>query len=272
VKKTPSLILTVLVVVALGIGWGACSGDGNGDPDANGDECCPGHPEDEIFIYVQGTVRDLVTGQGLRAAIAPVSPMNALGSTNPPRILDMFSDADGTFETECFDVTRVELGIVMFCDDEADDGAEGTYYPVGTGVKSWLLADEKVCVLDTTVHAVPNELIQALNQLEDIDADADGVALGLVLDASGNPISGAQVTKGDGTALDKVYYPSADYQDLTSGTSTSASGFYAVPAASFGGARLVKNITASEGSRTFSENKSATVPGFGYFVEIVEQN
>lgn len=229
--------------------------------------CCPGAPQGGYHIDVAGTIVDITTSQGVRVAVAPISPMDALTNPDPVHLEDQLSETDGTFQTDCFDVTEVALGCIMLVDDLGFDGIGGNYFPTGTGVKSWERNAEKVCVEDSKAFAVPAALVTDLNIFTDVSTSL-GFVMGTVVDNIGNPVVGAVITKGDGTDLEQVYYPSADFGDLTSRTSTSPNGAYVLPARNF--AVGIVEITAEKAGTIFKTELAAPKPYFCYFVVIQE--
>ena len=90
-----------------------------------------------------------------------------------------------------------------------------------------------------------------------------------VVDAAGDMVSGATITLADGGALTKVYYPSHDFQDLTTGTETSISGIFVLPASNFTG---ITDITAQKAGMTFEPMKADTKGVMCYFVPIQEES
>ncbi len=291
-RKSLYLVLSLLVVFSLGAVFLHCGDDGDGPCECpEGQECCTecGNetcPDGErcdfmnnecgdccadlwtktsVHIWVSGKVLDLTTQQGVKASLTPISPMDALTEPEPEHLADTLSGDDGTFKTDCFDVTEVTLGCVVLSDDENFDGTGGTYFPSGSGVAPWGAdLNEKYCVEEAKVFAVPNTLVAALDQYTSVDSANGGFVMGFVVDASYTPVAGAVVTKGDGTALAEVVYPNATFTDF-SGTETSATGIYVLPHTNFSG---LGEITAEKTGMTFGKEQAAPKPGFCYFTYI----
>lgn len=298
-KKALVLAVAILAALAIGIVFIQCGGDDNNEtcPDkcgagleccdacpcttgtcnadgvceATGD-CCPNAPAGKIEIDIAGTVKDASTNQGAEVAVAAISPTEALTADQPTLLQKSTSASDGTFSLDCFDVTSVALGAVVLADDNPMDGAAGTYFPTGTGVAGWTTNDEKVCVDSAVAMAVPNTIVAGLDMLPDIDSAADGFVMGVVVSAAGMPVDGAVIKKTEDNGatwvdLDKVYYPSADFQDLTTGTATSANGVYVLPASNF---TAITTIHAEKTGMTFDDAMVAAKGGFCFFAMIPE--
>ncbi len=215
-------------------------------------ECCTNQQ-----VHVSGAVVDVTTQQGIAAALGPVAPMGFITGTNTTPIVTTTSAANGTFATDCFDATNVALGLVVLADDVGFDGAGGTYFPTGTGVKAWDLPEEKVCVEGATVFAVPNTMVTGLGQLPGFDS-TKGFVLGFVMDAARAPVADAVVKKADGTDFAVIYYPSADFTDFT-GTATSATGMFLIP-----GPQNLTTAKPEKAGMTWGESQVAAVPNYCY--------
>jgi len=208
-------------------------------------------------VHVSGAVVDVTTQQGIVADLGPVAPMGFITGTNTTPLTTTTSAANGTFATDCFDATNVALGQVVLADDAGFDGAAGTYFPTGTGVKAWSLPEEKVCVEGATVFAVPNTMVTGLSQLPGFAA-ADGFVLGFVMDAARAPVADAVVKKADGTDFATIYYPNATFTDFT-GTATSATGMFLIP-----GPVALVTAKPEKAGMTWGESQVAAVPNYCY--------
>jgi hypothetical protein len=298
-KKGLYLVLSLLVVFSLGVVFLHC-GDDDGEctcpdgeeccakckdktcPDGEvcwvgGNECtapcCPGQMDpdkQEYFISVAGKVIDLTTQQPVDGiGVAPIAPMDALLPGDPTHLDDQVTGADGTFQTECFDVKTVALGCVMLADDEGTD-----YFPTGTGVKAWDENADKWCVFDAMVFAIPNTLVAGLDMLPNIDSASEGFVMGFVVDSTGSMVEGAVIKKVDdeGTTSDltSAYYPiMSDPPDLTTGTATSAAGIFVLPGENFN--NVITKITAEKTGHTFAVEQASNKAGFCYFTPIQEE-
>jgi len=296
-KKTLTIVLSLAMALLLGVVFINCGGsDDNNDtcpakcgegkecceacPCAQGTcnaegvcetagDCCPDAPAGQIQIDIDGMIKDASTGQGAQVHVAAISPMDALTSDSPELLSETDSDANGVFHLGCYDVSNVALGAVVLTDDSPMDGTGGTFFPTGTGVKGWTTNDEKVCVDNAVGFAVPNTIIGALDQLPDVSAADDGLVMGLVVDASGNPVEGAVIKKQDGdnwVDLGSIYYPSADFSDM-SGTATAVTGMFVIPGAQVAGLTV---IHAEKTGMTFDTAQVAGKAGFCFFALVPE--
>lgn len=202
----------------------ACS-DNNADDSNPSGSCCPG---DELHIWVKGVTYDINLNP-IGVAYAPIAPLHALYSDTPRKLITGQSDATtGAFESDCFDVESISLGLVILTDDMGFDETDGDYYPTATGILSWDTDEEKTCVDDAVVFAVTTDIIETLETQIGMDMTVDGVAMGLVLDAEGNPVSGATIKQDNGSDLPEIYYPNSALNDF-SATETTSAGLYVIP-------------------------------------------
>lgn len=290
-RKGLYLVLSLVMVFSLGAVFLHCGDDDGGCKEGEdccakdttcptGEECnltnntcepicCPDAPAGEYHISIAGKAMHLHDRSDAGSImVAPISPMDALTNPNPTPLDTQVTAANGIFQTECFDVTQVGLGIIMLADDNPIDGPAGTYYPISTGVIGWDTNEEKVCVNDAAVMALVNDpIVNGIGMLPDIDPATEGFAMGIVVDAAGDPVPGATVTLANGDPLTKVYYPSADFTDLTTGTETSAVGLFILPASNF---TTITDITAQKTGMTFEVMKAAAPDGLCYFTPIPE--
>ena len=286
-KKGLYLVLSLVVVFSLGAVFLHCGDDDpvdkcdpleccEEDPeceagtrcnfaDGTCGDCCADAPAGEYHIWVSGMVLDMTTQQGIAAAVAAISPMDALKELDPEKLTDQVTGADGLFKTDCFDVTEVALGMVMMSDDVGWDGIAGTYFPSGSGAKGWDKNSEKYCAEAAKVFTVPNTIVAALDGYTNVDSAGFGFVIGFVVDSTFTPVADAVIKKGDGTDLVEVVYPAADFSafDLTA---TSATGIYVLPHTNF--AAGITEITAEKTGMTFAVEKAAPKAGFAYFVFI----
>jgi len=227
-------------------------------------ECPADDPPTHVYIDISGAVNSL---DGISSVdglyIAGISPMDAL--TNPvPTPIDRSTGligADGLFAFTCVDVGEVTLGLVMLTDDDPG-GTDDNFYPTGTGVKSWVNPIDKVNVENAVVFPVPNTLLAGIETLASVDADTNGLAMGVIVDdATGAFIDGAEVVKADATALN-VAYPTADFSGLEADGNTSANGVFVIQDALTG----ITNITVNATGYTFDDDMAATKAGFIYFL------
>lgn len=225
--------------------------------------CCPGQA---LHITVDGMAVDLALQSGVaNAAVAALAPLTALSGDIATHVAETSADANGVFSFACFDVSTVSLGLVLLADDAGFDGAAGSYFPTISGIAGYSDNTDKVCEEGAKAMAINNTLQAGLDQIPGLDKTAVGYIIGAVVDASRAPLAGATVTKDDGTALDAVLYPNADFSDLT-GTETSATGLYIIP--------TELTLTALIGNKAgytwdMGTFKAATVPGAAYFVPLV---
>jgi hypothetical protein len=237
---------------------------------ATGDcgDCCADAPAGEYHIWVSGMVMDMTTQQGFAAAVAAISPMEALTVADPTKLSDQVASAGGLFQTVCFDVTEVALGIVIMSDDDGWDGIGGTYFPTGTPVKGWDKNSEKYCAEETKVFAVPNTLVAGLDAATSVDSAGFGFVMGFVVDATFSMVEGAVIKNADGTDLVEVIYPNATMTAFD-GTATSANGIFILPHTNF--AAGITDITAEKTGVTFGEATVAPKAGFCTFTYIAAE-
>ena len=234
-------------------------------------DCCADAPAGEYHIWVEGNTIDMTTQQPVAAAVAAISPTDALAAADPEKLAEAETGADGAFKTDCFDVTLVALGVVMMTDDIGWDGGGGTYFPTGSGAKGWDNNDEKFCPEDVKAWLVPNTLVAGLDMATSVDSAGEGFVMGLVVDVSSGsptPVEGAVLKKGDGSDLVEVIYPNATLTDF-SGTATSATGMFVLPHTNF--ATGITEINAEKAGMTFGAEQAASKEGFCYFVYIMGQ-
>lgn len=289
-RKGLYLILSLLVVFSLGAVFLHCGDDDTCECENEGAECCEECPEcpdgtrcdlvnevcgdccadapaGEIHIWVSGMTIDMTTQTPAAAAVAAISPMDALTSDDPEKLAETTTGADGLYKTDCFDVTEVALGAVMMTDDAGWDGTGGTYFPTGSGAKGWDKNSEKFCAEETKTWLVPNTLVQGLDAATSVDSATYGFVMGLVVDGTtGSPVEGAVIKKGDGSDLTEVIYPTATAFD---GTATAATGLFVLPHTNFPG--TIIEINAEKTGMTFGAEQAAPKAGFCYFVYIIGQ-
>ena len=241
---------------------GACDGDlvcnASNVCEAAAGGCCD---DVEGMIDVSGTVTDL-TQAPVAVAVTALSAFHVMTGTATP-LGTTTSAADGSFTIDCFDVSGATLGLVLLT------GATGSdFFPTLTGVAAY--GDDpadKVCIPATStppVWALPTTFMTSLNAHPLINT-ADGIVIGFIVSNTGAPIEGATVMNGDGNPVDgNVIYPNADFSDFT-GTSTSATGIYMIPAP-----LALVTLTAEATGHTFATDlyKAAAVAGHAYMVSM----
>lgn len=239
---------------------------------ATGDcgDCCADAPAGEYHIWVSGMTIDMTTQMPAAAAVAAISPMEALMETDPTKLAEATTGADGLYKTACFDVTEVALGAVMMTDDIGWDGTGGTFFPTGSGAKGWEKNSEKYCAEETKTWLVPNTMVGGLDAATSVDSAGFGFVMGLVVDVSTGspvPVEGAVLKKVDGANivdLVEVIYPTATGFD---GTATAATGMFVLPHTNFAGG--ITEIVAEKTGLTFGAESAAPKAGFCYFVYIM---
>ena len=294
-RKSLYLVLSLLVVFSLGAVFLHCGDDNGNGPGPCGEgvecceedptcdtgrcdfsdntckDCCADAPDGEVHIWVSGMTIDMTTQQPAAAAVAAISPMDALTNENPTKLDEQETGADGLYKTACFDVTEVAIGMVMMTDDIGWDGAAGTYFPTGSGAKAWSKNSEKFCAEEVKTWLVPSALVAGLDAATSVDSAGFGFVMGLVADVSSGspvPVDGAVIKKSDGTDLVEVIYPNATFTDF-SGTETSANGMFILPHTNF--AAGITEINAEKAGMTFGAEQAAPKAGFCYFVYILGQ-
>lgn len=291
-KKGLYLVLSLLLTLSLGIAVIHCGDDGDNECTCEGGaecceecpacatgrcdfsdntckDCCADAPAGEYHIWVSGMTIDMTTQQPVAAAVAAISPMDALTSDDPTKLAEKQTGADGVYKTDCFDVTEVALGVVMMTDDIGWDGNGGTYFPTGSGAKGWDTNAEKFCAEGAKSWLVPNTLVAGLDTDTSVDSAGYGFVMGFVINGTtGGQVEGAVIKKGDGTDLTEVIYPNATFTAFD-GTATSATGIFILPHPNF--ALGITEINAEKAGMTFGAEKAAPKAGFCYFVYIIGQ-
>jgi len=158
--------------------------------------------------------------------------MDALTNPNPTHIEEGDSEADGSYESACFDMTNYSLALMILSDDTGYDGNAGTWFPTYSGVMEISTDDDRTCEPDApTSWAVPVALVTALSAVPPLaDIATDGFAIVFVTDADQAPVEGAVLMKHGNppTDLPVAIYPSADFTAFD-GTATSANGVVIIP-------------------------------------------
>ncbi len=243
----------------------ACDGEltcDNGICKEAAGDCCPGQ---DLFITVDGAVVDLATQQGVQADVAALAPLTALSGDINSHVAEASAAASGVFHFDCFDVSTVSLGLVLLADDPGFDGAGGSFFPTITGIAGYADNTDKVCEDSATAMVINNQMQAGLDQIPNLDKAGVGYIIGIVMDKSHAPIEGATVVKGDGSALDAVLYPSADFTTFD-GAATSANGVYLIPTQ----LGLTPLMGVKDGYTWANDVfKAATVPGAAYFVPLI---
>ncbi len=88
--------------------------------------------------------------------------------------------------------------------------------------------------------------------------------MGFVVDSTFNMVADAVIKKGDGTELDEVIYPNADFTAFD-GTATSTTGIFVLPDTNFAS---VTEIAAEKTGLTFGKEQVAAKAGFCFFTFI----
>lgn len=231
-------------------------------------DCCLGYPDGRLHVEVTGQVMDITTMQGIRASLQPVAPADVITDPAWPCFTCenwWESDENGYFEIPCQDVTEVGIGYMVVADDLSPDGVQGTYFPTGVGVIWWIPDDDKRCVYDARVYAVPNEVINAIDEATSVDSAAYGLVIGIVVDASYYAVEGAVIKTIEGNSLVEAVYPNPTMSSFK-GAATSASGIFILPHTNFDDG--VKAITAEKDGMTFETQHAAAKAGFCFFVLI----
>jgi hypothetical protein len=287
-KKTFSLVLTMVVALSFGLAIIHC-GDDNGEEVTCPDnaECCDAIPCAAGQVCTDGVceVSDCCEGKAYHAdiagtiiafppanpptplagmALAPIAAYEALTSPDPTHLTDATSDENGQYQTDCMDLKGVSLGILILSDDPGFDGPGGDYYPTYSGVMAIGGNEDKVCEDNApTIFGVPNTLITALTQVPDLaNITTDGLGIVLVVDKDQAPVAGAQLKTNaeDGSMVDlpnnAVVYPNADFSAFD-GTETSANGV-----ALIAGPMTLTYIQPTKEGMTWTADPMAIVAGF----------
>jgi hypothetical protein len=226
--------------------------------------CPDDSPPTHIYIDVAGLVRSLdgTTAVGGTIAVG-ISPLDALTNPTPTPLATSAVDADGAFGWECMDAGPVTLGLVILHDDAPE--ATDNFYPTGTGVAAWASATDKVDLPDAAVFGVSNTLLGVIEAATSVDADTNGLAMGVIVNGTtGVPVDAATISRSGGTAID-VFYPNATFTGAESDGNTSANGVFIITEPI---PTLIADLTATATDLTFGEHQAATKGGFIYFLVI----
>ena len=163
--------------------------------------------------------------------------------------------------------------------DDGDSASNDRFIRTATGIaQSENIGKSNA---DSTLYAIDAHTETRLAQLVGDNLDGyeagsgnligTGFILFLVVDSNGDPVEGAQIKKGDNGNNDvqKIVYPSADFQSAASGSSasTSSAGVAVVPDVSQG---LPPTFTASKSNMSFSAQPAAGPDGYA-FVAVLQE-
>ncbi len=222
--------------------------------------CCLGQ---KLHVSVEGVVVTF-TGQPAQLDLAALAPLTAMGGDLTDHKAEASSDAAGAFFFDCFDASTISMGLILLADDTDFDGTGGDYFPTVSGIAGWSNDDDKVCeeganafVMDAATNAV-------LLQLPSIDV-VGGYIIGTLRDADRVPLGDATVKNGDGTDLDLVYYPNANFSDMGAATD-SAHGLFIIP-----GPLGLTTLIGVKTGYTWDPTtyKAAAIGGAAYFVAVL---
>jgi hypothetical protein len=192
-------------------------------------------------ITVQGTAVDLFSEDTLPAGVCVdlLDPTSMAIGGEPEPIASGVTDASGAFSIAGVDHSS-QLGILILTSN-CEDGADPFPSISGIAPESYLDLDGGDTLGGQVAFSISGDLAAA------IDTSAatagyvgapteDGMIVGLLLDADGEPVAGGTVTCGDCT----VYYFDEDGADglfttgVSANTSTGPTGRFLVPAAGVG--------------------------------------
>jgi hypothetical protein len=254
--KLFGVLLSLIIALTVGITLVNCSSDSNGGSDAG--SCCEGR---EFWGYVAGTALEFPAKSPVEISLAAISAAQAIAGIATP-LTTIKSGADGKYETACFDMSGVAMGLLMLSDDDTFDKTEGTWYPTLSGVVEVKATGEgKTCLPEApSVFGIKNTFVTTLAGASEAltDIAANGFALVFVLDDQQNPVEGAvlkDATSGDPIA--GVVYPNATMDDF-SGTTTSASGLIIIPGT---GALMVVNAKPEKDGMTWEAGQFGVLGG-----------
>jgi hypothetical protein len=208
------------------------------DVPVNDDAACAPTP-DGCTTRITGTIFDFETGEALAGADVLVAAA-LQAATNPTMamaLVEATSDAEGRIDATSAEVITAPLGIVALT-------SAGGYFLTATGLAAPdAMGDYNVANSIHDVWAVPEEVLQ--NWSDELLMDAEipmeslplgefGGVAGLVRDATGQPVAGAEVVSANDASADAIIRYLND--DGTFGVDrTSDSGIFVVIAPGLGG-------------------------------------
>lgn len=237
-------------------------------------------------MSVEGIVMELKLNgppAGLAIPVAAVSPIAALTNPNPPHLADATSTSAGVFKLDCFDVTGVQLGLIVLADEA--DPLDTTNFPLLTGVAGWSDPANATCLTGARVFAMKtaavNQLAALINDAHTglgFDPATSGIILGMTMDPTGMPTGGATVLKevpgGTNVEPTNICYVTlaGTPPALTCGTETSAAmgGLFVIPGPFGGGLSPPTLIGVKAGCAwTSGRFKASTANGKAFVIGLI---
>jgi hypothetical protein len=212
--------------------------------------------------------------------ISPVSPVPVIAGSPPVPLATAKVAANAAFQIPCFDVAAVTMGLILLADDPTNTA--DVYYPTISGIAAFNPdGTNKYCIdhvtwpsTTATAFVLEKATLDAMNAIENINltiSPTHGVVIGMILDSTRTrPISKATVTKGDGTAIDNIYYPDPTFTSM--GTETSATGIFVIQ--DFNLTSAPSSIIGVKTGCTWKTDlyRSKAVAGHAYFIALVAEN
>lgn len=190
---------------------------------------------------------------------ALVLAMDALMSTHPYHAYEGATDYDGSYQTDCIDLTDYSLAMMVLSDDAGFDGVRGSWFPTYSGVIEISSDEDRTCVPDAPDSwAIPTELVHHLSGIPGLqEIISSGFVVVFIVDHYLRPVAGARLMKaGDPPEeLRVTVYPNADFTDF-GGTETSENGFVFVP-----GPMGLTNVIATKPGMTWESGPIGVVEG-----------
>ncbi|MBN2496848.1 MAG: hypothetical protein JXR96_19815 [Deltaproteobacteria bacterium] len=209
------------------------------------------------FIDISGYLTGLDDESATQVSIEVWGAMDALVGAGEP-LVSGNSDSDGDFYFDCFDVSGVNVGLVLYAESPT------RYYPTYSPLLAYSTPSEASCVEDVQAWAVSLPTMDHIEDLLAFDPAADGLIIGFVLDPDGDPLEDAEVTDEDGSVLAMAAYPtSPDFTDLDPDSATSNCGLFAIP-----GPQVLSHFSALHANHTFPTFAAAAIPGSVFMLVI----
>ena len=259
--KGPNAVACFLLALAGCIGRGIPYEGGKADEPA---------PPGEGYA-LEGTVRDVETGELPAAGLcaSAIDPTPAITGGDPEILGTGTVEADGTFSVG--GITESPAVGVFVGIDDCEESGEDLVINAATGVPAEEITGKGTGDVVGGIRAVVVTHDLADRWAADIgwdgDLGADGFLAGFVLDAQGNPVSGAAIDC-QGCADD--YYLDADAADGLFGagatfnaeTDAAAGAMFLIPAAP-----IFTYECADGGAHTWDSTLFGSVPGIGAFID-----
>jgi hypothetical protein len=233
-KKIFFVLLVIVVATTFGMSFVCCSDDnGNGGDDSGVTDkgtdpnCCEG---EKSHGYVKGMAVKFPEKTPISIQLTAITAVGAMTGT-PPHLAEVKSAENGSYQTDCFNMSDSTMGILMLSDDDDFDGVEGDWYPTVSGVIDTSDEDNKTCTDDAPpVFGIPTALVSLLDTATGNDLTANGFVIIFVLDSDGKtPVGGAVLKDDKGNEITAALYPNATFDDFSATSTAEGVGLILIP-------------------------------------------